>query len=522
MKASVIRRQYYGSDTNSTGGVTVYAEPGFPNEVPKAMINLFNMHGANLDSLDTTYEIHNQGVGFCSPCIGTSGTNIVSVVQDNVGTSSNSGGLTLGSGTFTALGVGTAIGNSNLFRTLASRGVAKGLVTTSAAINGRQPDNVKINNVHIFMTGAGVTCARADAVASIAVGTEVTITVGFVPDIIIAIGKRFTANLGVGFSWGFAQRNPAIGSTAILNQASVGRIENTGTATMFPINRTCDNRILSFPPLNTSLAAAQNTVEITRMTATGFVYTPRIAGQSAGQSYSFLAIKTDKRFFGTVFSTNTTVSAQNFNLNFTPCVIFGAATGSTSALNVTYSVNRTPDSDSWVFFAGTGSTNYSKNKYGVGTLTTTINSPTVSGTGTSFAATMAEGDRLFTAEGVYLGDIGAVNSNTSLALKSNTASVVTGSNYYTQSPAQFSLVQGNEHGNTTSISYLGTFSKSLVIYQSTAAVQSVLVQSILDGNTFNRSSRALINYQTVSTESRWGWFVAFEGDNDPQRNPTVS
>lgn len=523
MKASVVRRQYYGSDTGNT--ITVYAEPGFPEEVPKAYINLFNMHAANLDSLDTTYDIHNQGVGFHSPCIGTTGAFFTSVVSDAVGTSDNSGGTfsaASASGTFFCLGRGASLGGSNLFRTLAVRGIPRGIVTTTSSTTGRQPDNVKVDQISIFMTGAGVTCARRESGVATAANTEVTIDVGFTPDIIIALGKRFPASNGIGFSYGFAERNPIIGSTAIRSQGSVGRIENTGTTTMFPMNRTSDNRILAFPPTNTTLTTVQNTIEVTRMTATGFVYTPRGANTQAGQTIAFLAIKTDKKFFGTVFSTNTTVSSQNFNLNFTPCVIFGAATGSTSALNITYSTLRSPDSDSWVFFAGTGGTNYSKNKYQNGTITTTLNSTAVSGTGTSFAAIMAEGDRIYTAAGVYIGDVNVINSNTSLVLKANTASVVTSSNYYTTSPVQFSLVQGNEHGNTASISYLGTFSKSLVVYQSTSGNQSVLVQSVIDASTFNRSRRAKIDYQTISSASRWGWVVAFEGDNDPSRGEGVS
>jgi len=235
---------------------------------------------------------------------------------------------------------------------------------------------------------------------------------------------------------------------------------------------------------------------------------------SAAQTISFLAIKTNRRFLGTTFSTSTTTGAARINLNFTPSVVFGAATGSSSASSGAVSSIASPDSDSWCLFAGTGGTAGSKNKYGRGTITTSTANANVTGTGTSFFSTISEGDLIYSAAGTFLGNVGAVNSLTSLSFKANSAATVTGSNYYIISPAQFTMVFGNEHGNTTSNNYTGTFDQMFILYRSTQASQSVLFGTTTQPSTFNRARRIDLNYATASTIARWGWLVAFENDND--------
>ena len=76
------------------------------------------------------------------------------------------------------------------------------------------------------------------------------------------------------------------------------------------------------------------------------------------------------------------------------------------------------------------------------------------------------------------------------------------------------MVFGNEHGNTTSNNYIGTFDQMFILYRSTQASQSVLFGTTTQPSTFNRARGIDLNYATASSPARWGWLVAFENDND--------
>jgi len=517
MKASVTRRIYYSSEFTVAQTISSFAEPSFGLEVPKAFVNFYGLHSANLNSLDTTTIYQNFGFGFCSPSIGTTGVHYTSTNVDGVGTSNTGGSAQTGTGTFFAFGDnGSSIGGSNICRTTAAFGIAGGMNTTFAAAStgGTPPPSIRMDQIGIFMGGTGVTCSRVDRVGAITTGTVVDAVVGFVPDIIIVMGKRYAGSTGQGIGIGFAMRNPAIGSTAILNQGSCSRTEADNQTVMWQSNRVSWDRAFTVAPTQSASGSPQASIEILRMNSDGFSYTSRDVSISAAQTISFLAIKTNRRFLGTTFSTSTTTGAAMINLGFTPSVIFGAAAGSSSASFGAVSRIASPDSDSWCLFAGIGGTAGSKNKYGRGTITTSTANPNVTGTGTSFFSTISEGDLIYSAAGTFLGNVGAVNSLTSLSFKANSAATVTGSNYYTISPAQFTMVFGNEHGNTTSNNYIGTFNQMFILYSSTQTTQSVLFGTTTQPSTFNRARRIDLNYATASSPARWGWLVAFENDND--------
>ena len=534
MKASVTRRQYYSSEINTS--VTVYAEPGYSDISLGGHISFFNykLRSALLNTLDTTFFTQCNGIGVMAHTtahqnnlntttaagLGRTGFLVGAQTQDGLGTSATGGMVPtdFANGSFFALGsTGGGIGNSNTFRTLDCILINGGLVNRLANNTGN-PTEAVVDSVNIFMSGAGVTSALIkQAIGTAAAGTTCVVTCGFTPDIIFAIGSRYAGSGGQGIASGFAMRTPGVGITSIQAQGSVGRTEDTGSANMYQLNRVKDNRILAFAPTQATFASNQNELEVLQMTANGFVYAVRNASATAGQRFAFLCIKTDKRYFGTTFSTNTATGAASINLGFTPCVVFGAATGATSATGTNVYSARNADSNSWTYFAGTGGTNYSKNKYGNGTITTTTASPVVTGTGTSFFSRMSEGDRIYDTTNTFIGTIAAINSNTNLTLTANTAAVVTGSNFYYTSPAQFSVVFGNEFGNTTSQQYNGIFDQSLIIFTSTAATQSQLVTAAITAPTFNREPEILYNYTTAAAAGRWGYVIAFEGDNNGRR-----
>jgi hypothetical protein len=533
MKASVTRRQYYSSEVNTS--VTVYAEPGYSDISLGGHISFFNykLRSALLNTLDTTFFTQCNGIGVMAHTtahqnnlntttaagIGRTGFLVGVQTQDGVTTSATGGMVPtdFAVGSFFSLGSsGGGIGNSNTFRTTSCRFIEGGLVNVLVNNTGN-PTEAVVDSVNIFMSGAGVTSALIkQQIGTAATGTTCRVTCGFTPDIIFAIGSRYAGSSGQGIATGFAMRTPGAGITSIQAQGSVARTEDTGSANMYQLNRVKDNRILAFAPTQSTFPVGQVELEVLQMTANGFVYAVRNVSVSAGQRFAFLCIKTDKRYYGSIFSTSTVTGAASINLGFTPCVVFGAVTGASLTTGTNYSA-RNEESNSWTFFAGTGGTNYSKNKYGVGTITTTSGSLVTTGTGTSFRSRMSEGDRIYDTSNTFIGTIAAINSNTNLTLTANAAAVVTNSNFYYTSPAQFSVVFGNEFGNTASQQYNGIFDQSLIIFTSTAATQSQLVTAAITAPTFNREPEILYNYSTATATGRWGYVIAFEGDNNGRR-----
>ena len=134
MKASVTRRIYYSSEFTVGTTLTSYADPGFGSEIPKAFIGFHSLHGANLNSLDTTWTYQNHGFSLSVPSIGTTGVVFTSVVTDGVGTSRNGGGSAGGVGTYSASGDSGAgtMGASNIARTTGTFGIPGGILNTTA------------------------------------------------------------------------------------------------------------------------------------------------------------------------------------------------------------------------------------------------------------------------------------------------------------------------------------------------------------------------------------------------------
>ena len=502
MKTCIVRRQFYTSELNTT--VTIQTEPGFGT--PKAAICYFCTTNVDINSLDQTTLQQGFGIGIMTGTGTTAGATINSTQQDAVGASITRTSSFTGLGPVYIQGAGS--GNSNIWRTTACRFVNDGMLISfvSSSTGGTPPPDQQLDVITTFFTGSDLQVERFETQAATTTGIGITFDVGFRPNLVIGIASRATSGAGGGFSYGFATRTPGAGTTSVASQGSCSQHFSNGVGQMYQAMRH-SRYFAEQSPINTNPAAAQIAWEVDYFTSTGVHFIVRNASHPVGAILGGIAMSFQGRYVGSSFSTSSTTGVVRRNLGFTPQLILGAACGTTTQNLV--SAPQSPDSDAFTIFAGTGGTT-TKNRYGIGTMTVSNGATAVTGTGTSFISQLSEGNRIYNTSGTLIGSVGAINSNTSMALKSGATAAMSSANFFIQAGSQHSVIYGNEQDNGNSIAYTGA-TRGFDIYRSTGGVPAIFVDA--DFNPFNRRPFFALNYTAVTTNPRWGWFLAFQDEN---------
>ncbi len=509
MKTCVVRRQFYTSELNTT--VMIQAEPGFGT--PKAAICYFCTTNVDIDSVDTTTIQQGFGIGFMVGTGTTAGATINSTQQDAAPTSVTRTSNFTGVGPVYITGAGA--GNSNIWRTTASRFVNNGMLITfvGPSTGGTPPPNQQLDVITTFFTGADLEVAKFETSAAYAAGAGITFNVGFTPNVVIGIASRSPSGAGGGFSFGFAARTPGTGATTVASQGSCGHHFSTGVGAMYQRMRQ-SRYVAEQCPVNTNPGAAQHAWECLNFTSTGVRFIVRNASVPVGALMGGFAMKFQGDYIGSSFNTLNTTGNESRNLGFTPQIVLGSLTGATAANAL--STAQTPDSDSFSVYVGTGGTT-TKDRYGIGTMTVSNGATAVTGTGTSFFSQLSEGNRIYNTSGTFIGSVGAVNSNTSLAFKAGAAAAMSSANFFIRAGSQHSVIYGNEFDSGDSIAFTGA-TRGVELYRSVGGVPSTWVEA--NFNPFNRRSLYTLNYVTATATPRWGWFLAFQDENrrpDPTR-----
>lgn len=502
MKTCVVRRQFYTSELNTT--VMIHAEPGFGT--PKAAICYFATTNVGVDTYDTTSFQQGFGIGFMTGTGTTAGVTINSSQQDAAATSVTRTSSFTGLGPMYVQGAGA--GNSNIWRTSASRFVDGGMLVTliAASTGGTPPPNQRLDVVTTFFTGSDLQVERFETSVATATGIGITFNVGFRPKLVIGIASRATSGAGGGFSFGFATRIPGTGTTQVASQGSCSQHFSTGVGSMYQRMRH-SQYFAEQCPVDTNPGAAQIAWECVSFDSTGVRFVVRNASHPVGAVMGGIAMTFQGDYFGSSFSTLTTTGNKISNTGFPPQLVIGALSGATAANAL--SAAQTPDSDSFSIFVGTGGTT-TKNRYGIGTMTVSSAATAVTGTGTSFISQIAQGNRIYNTSGTLIGTVGAVNSNISMTLSAGAAAAMSSANFFIQAGSQHSVVYGNEFNSGDSIAYTGV-TRGLEIARSNAGVPSTWIEA--NFNPFNRRPRMNLNYVTAVAAARFGWFLAFEDEN---------
>lgn len=505
MKVCVIRRQFYTSELNTT--TTVYAEPGFGT--PKAAIIQYVTTVGDIDVLDTSTIQQSFGIGYAAGSGTTALNSTISHTQvDAVGTSTSRVTGQASSGPLYTQGSGS--GTSNIWRSTSCRFIDGGMILTFAApsTGGTPPPNQQLDAIFTFFTGADLQVQHFHYAVATNTGIGRTFDAGFRPDLIIGSAMRATAGGNQSFSFGYATRDQSgISSTAVSTQGSCASFFSTAAATMLQFMRHSRYFAEQCPVTVATQGTPQTAWQVDYFTSTGFHAIVRNANHPVGAILSCLAFKFDNKFYGSSYNTITSIGGEVINTGFVPQFIIGASTGCSTQNLV--SAPKSPDSDAFSVFVGTGGT-ASKSRQGIGTISVTNGTTTVTGTGTSFRAQLSEGNALFNSSGTRIGAVGSINSNTSFVLKGGALAGMSNENFFYRGKSQFSTVIGNEYGNTNSIAYTGQLS-DIEWVRSTGGVPSTWIQARI--NPFNRKSRFTLSYDTVDSIPRWGWFLAIGDEN---------
>jgi hypothetical protein len=353
-------------------------------------------------------------------------------------------------------------------------------------------------------------CAVGQTVVPPPANTRTVVGTTFRPDAILYSHIRPAQINDSQIHFGTALRNASTGATTVSSQlgciwrstdnadptAVVARISNTGSLTL----------------------ASTATVLFQTMFTSGFAVTQSSA--NTGHSIIFLAMKA-----GTGLSTNPAFSANTFqsrasgtgtsfySVGFKPAHIIGNFSH-VNALNTSVA-NAANGCEMLSFFTANGF--QQSNITGIGTFTSSTGSVTVTGVGTSFLQQLGPLDVIYNLAYQSVGTVSAIASNTSLTLTANAAITATGSSFVFEKPQQFSYSYGNVDDNGGGSNMSGRVSSSAI----TSFTVPTTLQAVGNIQNFNGENGFTVDYTTLTTGSRFGWYLAIR-DEDFYRRRRVN
>jgi hypothetical protein len=154
---------------------------------------------------------------------------------------------------------------------------------------------------------------------------------------------------------------------------------------------------------------------------------------------------------------------------------------------------------------------------GIGTFTSSTGSVTVTGVGTSFLQQLGPLDVIYNLAYQSVGTVSAIASNTSLTLTANAAITATGSSFVFEKPQQYSFSYGNLNADGGGSNMSGRVSSSAI----TSFTVPTTLQAVGNIQNFNGENGFTVDYTTLTTGSRFGWYLAIR-DEDFYRRRRVN
>lgn len=495
MKTCVVRRRFYATEADNTT-VSVKLEPNFG--IPKGIVVFFTENNANTDAFDTSLEYKNLGIGFAD------GTNSVCVnitCRDNVNTNDTQRSH-----------YGTRVINC---------------VDSSRATQYYRVDTVAFSQDQVdftFTNASPQTDGHLETIIWAVTGDDVSVGVGyssynatsggtrvysglsFQPDFVFTAGCYATLNQTQSadaiISFGAATRSP-------LSQASYSFWVDDGNATRTNATWIGNTRI------NNYITATGTGISSTIGSFSSNGWTMTSNGAHATDTvYNFFAIKSQSpsdfallESFATYTGTGRTFVGLG-TTGFVPETILGCISEA-STRNVIQTAAGSGTSG-YNLFAGTA-TSYSKLYNGDGTITYSTASTTVTGTSSNFWL-FYPGVRLYTPNGLQIGQVSSVSSDTSLTLTAN-ASLSGTDQSYTHSNFRQHCMSYTEKDNSTNATTSHTLISSDMF--TIAHPNGTTLEAYLDTNT--ASPGFFYNITKSPSSSEFGWVAAFKGQNENRR-----
>ncbi len=309
-----------------------------------------------------------------------------------------------------------------------------------------------IDMVFTVFGGDDVQCAITGiAVTTTAVHSAST---PFQADLALLLHNRPAQTTDTDICFGAAWRVTGSGTGATLTRARVSNAHRNqdGQTTSNVTNRVSSRGTVC---LSTNYEIFPQFMGTTSIGFTG-------SGAATGNTIIVLAIKgpSSDDFYVDNFLTPASVGSSFYITGFVPQLVAGGFNGN-PGLNTTYTTELN-GCETAAFFTSTGLTR--RNINGVGTITSSTASATVTGTGSSFLFHIGPTDIIKDTNGVTVGTVSSVASNTSLTLTANAAVTLSSQSYVFEKSQQFSLAFGVNDADS------GTPNEGLVGYSSTDAI----------------------------------------------------
>jgi hypothetical protein len=503
MKTCVVRRRFWADEADNRV-VRVQTEPGFGT--PKACMIMYSEINAATDAFDTGLAQRNLGIGF----VGPRGDGVATILEHCAHiTVADNQGTTLGrrqNFNTRAINAHNNTGGTIYYRVDT---VAFGTDFADFTFTDQTPQtNGHIEAIITFFGGDDITVGIGTVPMAGTAGGNVTYSaLNFRPDVVIGASVISALNTGLDddcrISFGAATRSP-------LSQKSVyWHYENAaGSVDCMSVYDPSD--LVTY---STSTGFGPYNHTISGITTGGFTLTSSDAAGGSNNNFIFLAIRGASPEHFALTDLNTSTSTGNVftslgSTGFTPKTLIGAAVNATADGTRT---TTSPGADSIQFFGGNRS-NDSLYFDGVGTISASTASATVTGTGTSFYR-YAPGFKLYNHTNSLIGTISTVGSQTSITLTANAAiNASAGSTFVYSDQGQHCISFGDEDAAGTSVVFSQMSSKLIALARSSGDTPSDLVEASLVN--FDTRPGFTLNYTLANASARKGWILAFENTDN--------
>ena len=516
MKTYIVRTRIENNE--ATGTRPIYLPAGFGTV--KGALFYYTTSAVGLDQIDASTNDQTFGIGFAGSPLGAAGvtSRTAGIIIDSNG---SAGSTRTYNYTWDSVAAFSGLPDGTVNRRLLVTGFAQDRIDCDLIVTGVQ--TVPLDITITVFSGTGLSVA-VNSTSTTATGLGVTnarwITgMTFRPDLILGIYTQNSAMTGTSsiadaqLSFGAAIRSPGAGTTSGAEACISYRNQNAvGSAAL--------TQAISNTSFGRGIRNA-NEMRVTSYGGTGFsVFS---FGAAAGGSYpihfmAFYEYGTDQYKVDNIIYPSA-IGTSFYSASFIPQLIIGGTGGTSAAFGV---IDTTDASDPFSVYTAYGLRE--KNNTGLGTITASTGSTTVTGTGSSFRGTLAKGDTIYNSSLTSLGTVAFVVSNTTLQLTANASANVTNGAWAYDQSAQYSVAIVADDGSTPAAGANATIisTSAITSYDGSAAGSSAVIT--MKGDIVNFDSRpgfgVSYNSAAYAGAARKGFFVAFDDNFNRARRGT--
>lgn len=514
MKSTTVYRRFY--TTEAAGAAVTVDLPGFGT--PKACLIYYLENSAANDAFDTSLQFRTVGIGMIGSTDSSQSSTLVyrSVFTAQMNNMAASGSTIYRRQNSVSRYIYAFTTAGTIFWQFTSASFSTDTATFTPVSTTTQT-NGHIDCIMTFFGGNDLIVGIGDSTFAGTIGNSRAYSqLTFQPDLVLVSSTITGRDGGVQddsrLSFGAATRLPALQKGVYWhNELGLATVSDQGALSSSSVMITYATNNVSGPGTNT----------IGTITTGGWTFTEATISTGTNNTYNFMAMKTNSPTDIALVDlvTNTTTGDLFTGLGtsgFVPETIIGAATNCNTDNSRTLT---SPQADGIFLFAG-NRRNDAEFYNGIGTISTSNASTTVTGVSTEFLR-FAPGYKLYQTDGTLIGTVSSASSKTSLTLTANAANTLSaGTSYIYSQPGQYCVAFGcsTRSTNTQLISGIAT---TMVAFARGLGTNTTRLEL---GNLTDFDTRPgfNINNSIASGTARRGWIVAFKSESANRRRGGIS